>query len=118
MESALRALETGRETADRRIETDALNTLAAICHRAGRGPEAIAHYQHALLLARNGGQRYPEAVALGGLAELHDWLGEPESAVIWAQRALAIIVPCGYRMLEPRVAGIAALPRFVLSDRD
>jgi tetratricopeptide (TPR) repeat protein len=75
----------------------------AILHSAqGRIPEALEHYQQALAIACELGNRRSEGVTLGNLASLHHRQGRIPEALEHYQRALAIAREVG----SPRSEGI------------
>ncbi|MDQ1659342.1 MAG: hypothetical protein QOD41_4425 [Cryptosporangiaceae bacterium] len=103
LDLAERALRTGWETADCRIRIDLLLTLATVHTGLGRTADAAARYAEALDLAAASGNRYPEAVALLGLA------GLDRGDSVLAQRALELATRCGYRTLQHRAAEVLSL---------
>ena len=66
----------------------------------GPRPQALASYGQALDLARTTQSRYPEVVALLGLAAAHQHLDHLDQAHSCAQQALTLARRTGYRLLE------------------
>jgi tetratricopeptide (TPR) repeat protein len=67
------AVLTGREIGEADLETMARNDLGRALRAVGRADEALAEHRSALLLARETGDRYEQARALAGMADLsHD----------------------------------------------
>jgi DNA-binding SARP family transcriptional activator len=91
------AVELAREPGDRRIEADTLNTLGSICVRQGDRARAADLHDRALSLALEAQARYPELVALTGLATA---LGTVERARVLGAQAVRLAAQAGYRLLE------------------
>ena len=89
-----------RDTGDRRVEAETLNTLATIEDRLTKYQEAVDHHEQALGLARETQTRYPEVVALIGLAATYQRLDHLDQALSCAQQALTVARRTGYRLLE------------------
>ncbi len=80
--------------------------LATVHHRFGQRADAVRHYERALELVRNTGDRYPEVDVLIGLAVVTTDPGPAEQALVLAERA-------GYRALQGQA--ITALARILLA---
>ena len=67
------AVLIGREIGEADLETMARNDLGRALRAVGRVDEALAEHRSAVLLARETGDRYEQARALAGMADLsHD----------------------------------------------
>jgi DNA-binding SARP family transcriptional activator len=110
LDLARAALAHAQAAGDRRYEADALNTVASVVSRNDPDPDAAARtYWSALELAREIGNRYPEAEALIGLA-----LTAPTGDLArgYAEEALAVARQIGYRILEgDALAALAEIER-------
>jgi DNA-binding SARP family transcriptional activator/Flp pilus assembly protein TadD len=91
------ALALAHKVRDPWTEAHAAMTLGMVYHQLGRYQEARDQYQHALRLTDS---RYIRARALVGLADAEHELGDPETALVTIQEALAGIRDNGYRALE------------------
>jgi len=91
------AVELAREPGDRRFEADTLNTLGSIHVRQGDRARAADLHDRALSLALEAQARYPELVALIGLATA---LGPVERARVLGAQAVSLAGQAGYRLLE------------------
>jgi tetratricopeptide (TPR) repeat protein len=94
------------ETGERRVEANVLNTLGGIWLRMGRCDDALAQHQQALRVARATANRYPEVVALTGMAAAQAGLGTV--ALSHVHQALAVAGEVGYRMLVGRAGTVLA----------
>jgi DNA-binding SARP family transcriptional activator/tetratricopeptide (TPR) repeat protein len=94
---AERAVQLARDSGNLRYEADALNTAGSCTTSLGRTTDATALHQRALALARDSGSRYPEIVALTGLATAHP---EHDQALSFALRAVAAARQAGFHLLE------------------
>jgi DNA-binding SARP family transcriptional activator len=103
---ALGALELGRTINDRRAVASAHNVLATLHQRADRHAKAIAEYVAVIKLTRESQDRYPQVVALLGLAEVHLTLARATETAACARTALALARKSGYRLLEERAVRI------------
>jgi tetratricopeptide (TPR) repeat protein len=92
------ALTLADEIGDRRGQADTRNAVAACHRRLGHEREAAELHRQALRLARRTSMRYPEAVALIGLAASGPAAGDAET--VFAHEALALTRKIGYRCLE------------------
>ncbi len=88
------------DDADHRVRVDLLHTIATVQGLLGDPDAARDLHIRALRLARETGDRYPEAANLLGLARLHDRLGATADAQSWGRQALAVAHACGYRLLH------------------
>ncbi len=71
-----------------------------LLHMAGRHTEALEHYEQALAIAREVGDRRGEGITLGNLAPLHRAQGRLPEATEHYKRALAIAREVGDRRSE------------------
>ncbi len=94
---AEQAVRLAHDSGNLRYEADALNTAGTCTASLGRTADAVARHQQALALARDSGSRYPEIVALTGLAAADP---EPDRALSFALRAVALARQAGFRLLE------------------
>ncbi len=85
------------ENGDRRHQAESVNTLASVWCRRGDTVRAAVLHERALRLAREADARYPELVALIGLASA---LGPVDQARALAAQAAALAGRAGYRLLE------------------
>lgn len=108
LDLARAALAHAQAAGDRRYEADALNTVASVT-RISDPEQAARTYWSALELAREIGNRYPEAEALIGLAVTGP---TRELARGYAEEALAVARQIGYRILEgDALAALADIER-------
>jgi DNA-binding SARP family transcriptional activator/Tfp pilus assembly protein PilF len=98
------ALAHAQAAGDRRYEADALNTVASVT-RISDPQQAARTYWSALELAREIGNRYPEAEALIGLAVTGP---TRELARGYAEEGLAVARQIGYRILEGDALAVLA----------
>jgi DNA-binding SARP family transcriptional activator len=108
LDLARAALAHAQAAGDRRYEADALNTVASVV-RHSDPDQAARTYWSALDLAREIGNRYPEAEALIGLA-----LTGPTGDLArgYAEEGLAVARQIGYRILEgDALAALAEIER-------
>ncbi|WP_328475066.1 tetratricopeptide repeat protein [Actinoplanes sp. NBC_00393] len=96
-ELAEQAVRLAHDSGNVRYEADALNTAGACLAALGRTADAVTRHEQSLTLARDSGSRYPEIVALTGLAAAHP---EPDRALSFALRAVALARQAGFRLLE------------------
>jgi predicted ATPase/class 3 adenylate cyclase len=104
------AVELGREVLTlTRLEpilrARALTTLGAASFTSGRVDEARAHFQSALAIHRDVGNRHDEGDVLGNLGDLHKEQGRKDEARSHYESALAIHREVGDRRGEGRVLG-------------
>ncbi len=92
-----RAVRLAHDSGNLRYESDALNTAGTCTASLGRTAAAVTLHQRALALARDSGSRYPEIVALTGLAAAHP---QPDQALSFALRAVALARQTGFHLLE------------------
>ncbi|MBP2336207.1 DNA-binding SARP family transcriptional activator [Saccharothrix coeruleofusca] len=95
------ALELAREAGYRRGEVDVLVVLGLAHQALGGHAEAIGHLREALATARAASYRFGEVKAMIGLAAARRDLPD-------AERALAVAVETGYRLLEARARTLCA----------
>ncbi|MCK2243338.1 MULTISPECIES: BTAD domain-containing putative transcriptional regulator [unclassified Crossiella] len=85
------------ETAvDRKELALGYNVLGVVLRQRGRARQAVPHHHRALELSRTIGLTVFEVEALLGLADTHQAMGEPETALAHAQAALALAAQVGY----------------------
>ena len=99
------ALAIAVDARDHRVESDARHTLAELAR--SRGGSGAEHDSRALNLARSGGYRWGEAVALIGLARSFTGTGEVARAREAALAGLDTARRAGYPLVE--AAALAAL---------
>jgi DNA-binding SARP family transcriptional activator len=98
------ALTLAHDTGERRLEADALNALASLDEPA----RAVERYEDARRMARTSGSRYPEVVALIGLAAAQEQVGHPDQALASAEQAVQLARAAGHRLLEGQAAAVLA----------
>ena len=92
-----------------RTEGITLGNLGMFHHAQGRIPEALAHYQQALAIHREVGNRRSEGLTLGDLAILHREQGRVPETLEKFQQALAIVREVGDRRTEGLTLGNLAI---------
>ena len=106
LECHRKALRLARETETRYAEVVSLTGIAvALCHPTPaktRLDQAVTHADQAVQLARRGGFRMLEGLALTARADVHLARDEPESAVTRARQAIVIHSDIGCRLGEAR----------------
>ncbi|MEU4427065.1 BTAD domain-containing putative transcriptional regulator [Actinoplanes sp. NPDC024001] len=96
-ELAERAVRLAHDSGNLRYEADALNTAGTCVAALGRTADAVTRHEQALALAQQSGSRYPEIVALTGLAAVQE---APDRALSFALRAVALARQSGFHLLE------------------
>jgi DNA-binding SARP family transcriptional activator/Tfp pilus assembly protein PilF len=94
------ALVMARDRGERRLEAEALNTLASICLGRADYAEAAKHHRQALVLTRATGSKYAETEALLGLASAEQHLNEGDKALARIQHAVVLARHGEYRILK------------------
>jgi len=103
LELANEAVALARDVSDRRVEADALNTLATVHRCQARLSQAVGHHERALHLAQEATNDYSAVAALTGLAVAHVQLArteQAEPAETYAGQAITLARRCGYVDLE------------------
>jgi DNA-binding SARP family transcriptional activator/tetratricopeptide (TPR) repeat protein len=105
------ALALGTQTGEPRVAANALNTLGHVRRRMGEPAAAADHHRTALRVAQGSANRYPEVVALLGIAH-----AEADGAVRGVDRALAVAAESVYRLLEGQAYACLADLRLALGE--
>jgi tetratricopeptide (TPR) repeat protein len=90
----------GEEPEIQRARTELLRKLGILHHSLGEVARAIEHYEQALVIDREIGDRGSEGVELGNLGYAYSDLGEPARAIEYYEQALQIARELGDRYNE------------------
>jgi predicted ATPase/Tfp pilus assembly protein PilF/tRNA A-37 threonylcarbamoyl transferase component Bud32 len=94
----------------RRTQGRVLGTTGWLLCLAGRSAEALAHYEEALAVAREVGDRLSEGVTLGNLGSFYRDHGRIPEALAHYEQALAVACDVGNRRHEGiHLAGLASI---------
>ena len=92
---------TKRDAAfDRKVEGSVETYLALMYSSLGQVDKAMAHFEQALIIIREIGDRLSEILLLRGLGKTNSSLGEHAKAIKYCKQALAIAREIGDRWLE------------------
>jgi tetratricopeptide (TPR) repeat protein len=93
-----------------RLEIDALNVLGTVLDAMGRHAASVDRHDRALAIARETGERLPEAEALIGVATARRHLGRLDEALADIMRAVTITQRAGFHQHEgAALTGLAAI---------
>src|SRR5690606_17186736 len=90
-------------------ESEALDRIGLLREEAGDAAGADTAFRAALESYRRGGREWTNPSTLSDIATLFDRIGEPDSALAWHRRALALAVATG--RTTDRVRSLAAVGR-------
>jgi tetratricopeptide (TPR) repeat protein len=93
----LQALESHRQTEERRAEGEILESLAFLFGAVGRVEKAEQYHLRALAIAQETGNRRHEGIVLGGLASLYTELGKSQPAELAHKEAIRVHHDVGNR---------------------
>jgi len=94
------ALSISRETGDRGLETETLNTLGETLRALREPASALARHRSALAIAERTGDGFEHARALDGIAALLDDAGDDGQAREHWRQALSIYLGLGLPQAE------------------